>query len=38
MRRDKRKWVEDLAQEAENAAQMGGMKTFYDTMHEEVNK
>ena len=30
VRIDKRKWAEGLAQEAENAAQMGRMKTVYD--------
>lgn len=30
VRRDKREWAESLALEAENAAQMGRMKTVYD--------
>ena len=30
MRRDKRKWIDDLAKEAEKAAQTGNMKSVYD--------
>ena len=38
MRRDKRKWVEDLAQEAENAAQMGRMKIVFDITKKLTNE
>ena len=38
MRRDKRKWVEELAQEAENAAQMSRMKTVYDITKKLTNE
>ena len=38
VRRDKRKWVEDLAQEAENAAQMGRMKTVFDIEKKLTNE
>ena len=37
-RRDKRKWAEDLAQEAENAVQMGRMKTVYDMTKKLTNE
>ena len=37
VRRDKRKWAEDLAQEAENAVQMGRMKTVYDITKKLTN-
>jgi hypothetical protein len=32
MRRDKRKWTDDLAKEAEKAAQTGNMKSVYDVI------
>ena len=38
MRRDKRKWAEDLVQEAANAAQMGRMKTVYDITNKLTNE
>ena len=38
VRRDKRKLAEDLAQEAENAAQMGRMKTVYDITKKLTNE
>ena len=38
MIRNKRKWAEDLAQEAENAAQMGRMKTVYDITKKLTNE
>ena len=38
MRRNKRKWAEDLAQEVENAAQMGRMKTVYDITKKLTNE
>ena len=38
MRRDKRKWAEDLAQEAGNAVQMGRMKTVYDVTKKLTNE
>ena len=38
MRRGKRKWAGDLAQEAENAVQMGRMKTVYDITKKLTNE
>ena len=38
VRRDKRKRAEDLAQEAENAVQMGRMKTVYDVTKKLTNE
>ena len=38
VRRDKRKRAEDLAQEAENAVQMGRMKTVYDMTKKLTNE
>ena len=38
MRRDKRKWAENLAQEAENAVQMDRMKTVYDITKKLTNE
>ena len=38
MRRDKRKRAEDSAQEAEDAVQMGRMKTVYDITKKLTNE
>ena len=38
VRRDKRKWAEDLAQEEENAVQMGRMETVNDVTKKLTNE
>jgi hypothetical protein len=38
VQRDKRRWIDNEAQKAEEAAKQGNMKKLYDSMRALINK